>query len=83
MKKIDYSNDSVEFLLEHKKDCEKRIKDIQSKVKQTRLKLTAHNGRGFSKERKAFYQGIIDDAPRLYAIYEDVIGQIKAELASR
>ena len=83
MTDFNYSEYSVEVLENAIKNCSDDIKRIKSTAKRYNRNLTLNNGRGYSNDKKAYFESYIKYVPTLIASREAEIAGCKAEMASR
>lgn len=83
MTDFNYSEYSIEVLENAIQNAKDAIKRIESTAKRYNRNLTLHNGRGYSNEKKAYFESYIKYVPTLIAGREAEIAECKAEIASR
>ena len=83
MTDFNYSEYSIEVLENAIKNCSDEIKKIASTAKRYNRNLTLNNGRGYSNEKKDYFESYIKYVPTLIASREAEIAECKAEIASR
>jgi len=83
MTDFNYSEYSIEVLADAIKDANNAIKGIKSTAKRYNRNLTLNNGRGYSNEKKAYFESYLKCVPMLIECREEEIAECKAEIASR
>jgi hypothetical protein len=83
MTDFNYSEYSIDVLENAIANAKQAIKDRKNNVRRYARKLTLHNGRGFSNEKKHMFKSYINYAPAIIAIHEKEIAECQAEIAIR
>ena len=83
MTDFNYSEYSIEVLEGAIKNANDAIKRMSATAKRFDRNLTLHNGRGFSNEKKAYFESYLKRVPMLIECRKEEIAECKAEIASR
>jgi len=79
----EYDEFSIDVLESAIKRSKGEIRKIEATVKRYNRNLTLHNGRGYSNEKKRYFESYIKHAPSLIASREEEIAECQASIDKR